>query len=122
MKGILPMTLEQTQAGLPKTADQRRVWVIFSGLMLALLIASLDQTVVATALPTIVSDLGGLSQLSWVVTAYLLTSTVSTPLWGKLGDLYGRKRLFQAALVLFLLCTALCGLSQNMTELILFRS
>jgi EmrB/QacA subfamily drug resistance transporter len=115
------MTLEQTQAGLPKTADQRRVWVIFSGLMLALLIASLDQTVVATALPTIVSDLGGLSQLSWVVTAYLLTSTVSTPLWGKLGDLYGRKRLFQAAIVLFLLGSALCGISQNLAELILFR-
>src|SRR3989440_312550 len=120
-KGILSMTLEQTQAGLPKTADQRRVWVIFSGLMLALLIASLDQTIVATALPTVVSDLGGLSQLSWVVTAYLLTSTVSTPLWGKLGDLYGRKRLFQASIVLFLLGSALCGISQNLAELILFR-
>ncbi len=115
------MALEQTQSGLAQTADQRRVWVIFSGLMLALLIASLDQTIVATALPTIVSDLGGLSQLSWVVTAYLLTSTVSTPLWGKLGDLYGRKRLFQAAIVLFLLGSALCGLSQNLAELILFR-
>src|SRR5439155_210421 len=101
---------------------QRRVWVIFSGLMLALLIASLDQTIVATALPIIVSDLGGLSQLSWVVTGYLLASTVSTPLWGKLGDLYGRKRLFQAAIVIFLVGSALCGLSQNMTELILFRS
>src|SRR2546425_459300 len=89
--------------------------------MLALLIASLDQTIVATALPTVVSDLGGLSQLSWVVTAYLLTSTVSTPLRGKLGDLYGRKRLFQAAIVLFLLGSALCGLSQNLAELILFR-
>src|SRR5207249_805672 len=88
----------------------------------SMLIASLDQTVVATALPTIVSDLGGLSQLSWVVTGYLLASTVSTPLWGKLGDLYGRKQLFQAAIVLFLLGSALCGLSQNMAELILFRS
>ena len=115
------MALEQTQSGLAQTADQRRVWVIFSGLMLALLIASLDQTIVATALPTVVSDLGGLSQLSWVVTAYLLTSTVSTPLWGKLGDLYGRKRLFQAAIVLFLLGSALCGLNQNLAELILFR-
>src|SRR5437879_6511966 len=82
---------------------------------------SSDLTIVATALPTVVSDLGGLSQLSWVVTAYLLTSTVSTPLWGKLGDLYGRKRLFQAAIVLFLLGSALCGLSQNLAELILFR-
>src|SRR5947209_703560 len=121
-KGILPMALEQTQSGLAQTADQRRVWVIFSGLMLALLIASLDQTVVATALPTIVSDFGGLSQLSWIVTGYLLTSTVSTPLWGKLGDLYGRNRLFQAAIVLFLLGSALCGLSQNLAELILFRA
>src|SRR5256886_17111456 len=115
------MALEQTQSGLAQTADQRRVWVIFSGLMLALLIASLDQMVVATALPTIVSDFGGLSQLSWIVTGYLLTSTVSTPLWGKLGDLYGRNRLFQAAIVLFLLGSALCGLSQNLAELILFR-
>ena len=118
----MSLPLEQTQAGLAQTADQRRIWVIFSGLMLALLIASLDQTVVATALPTIVGDLGGLSQLSWVVTGYLLTSTVSTPLWGKLGDLYGRKRLFQAAIVLFLLGSALCGLSQNLAELILFRA
>ena len=118
----MSLPLEQTQSGLPQTAGQGRVWVIFSGLMLALLIASLDQTVVATALPTIVGDLGGLSQLSWVVTGYLLTSTVSTPLWGKLGDLYGRKRLFQASIVLFLLGSALCGLSQNMAELILFRA
>src|SRR3989440_5498987 len=116
------MSVEQARAGPTQTADQRSIWVIFSGLMLALLISSLDQTVVATALPTIVSDLGGLSQLSWVVTGYLLASTVSTPLWGKLGDLYGRKRLFQAAIVIFLLGSALCGLSQNMTELILFRS
>ena len=116
------MSVEQAQAGPTQTADQRSIWLIFSGLMLALLIASLDQTVVATALPTIVSDLGGLSQLSWVITGYLLASTVSTPLWGKLGDLYGRKRLFQAAIVIFLVGSALCGLSQNMTELILFRS
>ena len=101
------MSVEQAQAGPTQTADQRSTWVIFSGLMLALLIASLDQTVVATALPTIVSDLGGLSQLSWVVTGYLLASTVSTPLWGKLGDLYGRKRLFQAAIVIFLVGSAL---------------
>ena len=116
------MSVEQAQAGPTQTADQRSVWIVFSGLMLALLIASLDQTIVATALPTIVSDLGGLSQLSWVVTGYLLASTVSTPLWGKLGDLYGRKRLFQAAIVIFLVGSALCGLSQNMAELILFRS
>src|SRR5437763_5041269 len=90
--------------------------------MLGLLIASLDQTVVATALPTIVADLGGLDQLSWVVTAYLLASTASTPLWGKLGDLYGRKIFFQAAIVLFLVGSALCGLSQNLAELVAFRA
>jgi EmrB/QacA subfamily drug resistance transporter len=118
----MAMSLEQAQAGPAPAQDQRRVLVIFSGLMLALLIASLDQTIVSTALPTIVSDLGGLSQLSWVITGYLLASTVSTPLWGKLGDLYGRKPLFQASIVLFLAGSALCGISQNMVELILFRS
>src|SRR5207302_9177973 len=116
------MALEQTQSGLAQTADQRRVWVIFSGLMLALLIASLDQTIVATALPTVVSDLGGLSQLSWVVTAYLLASTVSTPLWGKLGDLYGRKVFCEAAIVIFLIGSALCGLAHSILILIVFRA
>ena len=77
--------------------------VVFSGLLLGLLLAALDQTIVATALPTIVSDLGGLNQLSWVVTAYILASTASTPLWGKIGDLIGRKRIFQAAILIFLL-------------------
>ena len=118
----MALSLAQAQAGPAPAQDQRRVLVIFSGLMLALLIASLDQTIVSTALPTIVSDLGGLSQLSWVITGYLLASTVSTPLWGKLGDLYGRKPLFQASIVLFLAGSALCGLSQNMAELILFRA
>jgi MFS family permease len=84
--------------------------------------ASLDQTIVSTALPTIVGDLGGLSHLSWVVTAYLLASTVSGPLYGKLGDLYGRKPLLQASIVLFLVGSVLCGLSQNMSELIAFRA
>ena len=92
-----------------------------AGLMLVMLMASLDQTIVATALPTIVGDLGGLTQLSWVVTAYLLAQTVVTPLYGKLGDMLGRKVVLQFALVLFLIGSALCGLSQNMTELILFR-
>jgi EmrB/QacA subfamily drug resistance transporter len=85
-------------------------------------LAALDQTVVSTALPTIVGDLNGASHLSWVVTAYLLASTVSTPLWGKLGDLYGRKVFFQAAIVLFLVGSALAGLSHSMIELIAFRA
>jgi EmrB/QacA subfamily drug resistance transporter len=98
------------------------VRLIFGALLLVLLLASLDQTIVSTALPTIVGDLGGVSKLSWVVTAYLLASTVSGPLYGKLGDLYGRKTLLQTAIVIFLVGSALCGLAQNMTELIGFRA
>ena len=101
---------------------QPRIRLIFAALLLVLLLASLDQTIVSTALPTIVGDLGGISHLSWVVTAYLLASTVVTPLYGKLGDLYGRKLVLQTAIVIFLIGSALCGLSQNMTELIVFRA
>ena len=90
--------------------------------MLVLLLAALDQTIVSTALPTIVGDLGGLQHLSWVVTAYLLASTIAAPLYGKLGDLYGRKLVLQIAIVIFLIGSALCGLAQNMTELIAFRA
>ena len=90
--------------------------------MLVMLLASLDSTIVATALPTIVGSLGGIEQLSWVVTAYLLASTITTPIAGKLGDLYGRKLVLQAALVVFLVGSALCGLSRNMPELIAFRA
>jgi MFS family permease len=98
-----------------------RVRLIFGALLLVLFLASLDQTIVATALPTIVGELGGIEHLSWVVTAYLLTSTISGPLYGKLGDLYGRKLVLQAAIVIFLVGSALCGLAQNMGELIAFR-
>ncbi|MFF3887982.1 MDR family MFS transporter [Streptomyces sp. NPDC001914] len=98
------------------------VFVSIGALLLGMLLAALDQTIVSTALPTIVSDLGGLEHLSWVVTAYLLASTAATPLWGKLGDQYGRKRLFQTAIVIFLIGSALCGMSQNMGELIAFRA
>src|SRR5258705_7387692 len=101
---------------------QQRLRLIFVALMLVLLLASLDQTIVSTALPTIVGDLGGISHLSWVVTAYLLSATIAGPLYGKLGDLYGRKLVLQVAVVLFLSGSALCGLSQNMTELIGFRA
>src|SRR6201982_3039039 len=99
-----------------------RILLVVSGLMLVLLPAALDQTIVSTALPTIVGDLGGLDHLSWVVTAYLLAVTVVTPLYGKLGDLFGRKVVLQAALVIFLIGSALCGLSQSMAELIAFRA
>ncbi len=100
----------------------RRLWLVLGALMLGMLLAALDQTIVATALPTIVGDLGGASNLSWIVTAYLLASTASTPLWGKLGDMYGRKRFFQAAIVIFLVGSALSGLSQSMGQLIAFRA
>ncbi len=101
---------------------RRRVLIIISALLLGMFLAALDQTVVSTALPTIVGDLHGGSHLTWVVTAYLLASTVSTPLWGKLGDLYGRKIFFQAAIVIFLIGSALSGLSHTMLQLIIFRS
>ena len=101
--------------------SHRQVLVVFSGLMLGMLLAALDQTIVATALPTIVGDLHGLNELSWVVTAYLLTSTATAPLYGKVSDIYGRKRVFQFSIVVFLVGSALSGLSQSMGELILFR-
>ncbi|WP_339156613.1 MDR family MFS transporter [Actinomadura luteofluorescens] len=107
------------ERAMPKGRD---LYVVLGALMLAMLLAALDQTIVSTALPTIVSELGGLNHLSWVVTAYLLSSTASTPLWGKLGDQYGRKRLFQASIVIFLIGSALCGLAQDMTQLIVFRA
>ncbi|MDS1270167.1 MDR family MFS transporter [Lipingzhangella sp. LS1_29] len=103
------------------TGTSTNVPLVMTSLVLAVLLAALDQTIVATALPTIVSDLGGLNHLSWVVTAYLLAVTVSTPLWGKLGDLYGRKVVFLACIVVFLVGSALCGMSQDMMQLILFR-
>lgn len=102
--------------------SHREILVIFSGVMLAMLLAALDQTIVSTALPRIVAQLGGVSHLSWIVTAYLLASTVVTPLYGKISDLYGRKKIFQFAIVLFLIGSALSGLSQNVYQLIAFRA
>jgi EmrB/QacA subfamily drug resistance transporter len=101
--------------------SHRQILVIMSGLMLGMFLASLDQTIVSTALPTIVGDFHRSDLLSWVITAYLLASTATTPLWGKAGDLYGRKRVFQLAIVIFLVGSALCGAAQNMYELIGFR-
>ncbi|MFL6197252.1 MAG: MFS transporter [Thermoanaerobaculia bacterium] len=102
--------------------SHRQILVVFSGLLLAMLLAALDSTIVSTALPTIVGELGGLEHLAWVVTGYLLAQTVVTPIYGKLGDLYGRKIVLQSAVVLFLVGSALCGLSRSMTQLILFRA
>ncbi|HEY8998908.1 MAG TPA: MDR family MFS transporter [Candidatus Saccharimonadales bacterium] len=97
------------------------IMVIMTALMLAMFLSALDQTIVSTALPRIASDLNGLSKLSWVATAYLLTSAIATPLYGKISDLFGRKKIFQFAIVLFLVGSALCGASQSMMQLILFR-
>jgi EmrB/QacA subfamily drug resistance transporter len=110
-----------TASAMPVPVDRSRVRVIFAGLMMVVLLAALDQTIVATALPTIVGDLGGLDRLAWVISAFLLAQTAVTPIYGKLGDLYGRKRVLQSAVILFLVGSALCGLANGMTELIAFR-
>ncbi len=99
-----------------------RVLAIYAGLMTVLMLAAIDQTIVATALPRIVSDIGGLTSYSWVITSYMLASTVTVPLYGKLGDVHGRRTLFMVAISIFLVGSALCGLAQNMTELVLFRA
>jgi EmrB/QacA subfamily drug resistance transporter len=106
----------------PAPLSQRRVLVIIGALMLGMFLAALDGTVVSTALPTIVGDLNGASHITWVVTAYLLTSTVSTPIWGKLGDQFGRKFFYEVSIVIFLIGSALTGLSHSMFELIAFRA
>jgi EmrB/QacA subfamily drug resistance transporter len=103
-------------------SDETNLRLVLGGLMLVMFLAALDQTIVATALPTIVGDLGGLNHISWVVTAYLLAQTVVTPLYGKLGDQYGRKVVLQGALTIFLVGSALCGLSQSLDQLIAFRA
>src|SRR5947209_9632238 len=116
------MTAGTATAPSQISISPRQLRLVFAGLMLGMFLAALDQTIVSTALPTIVGDLGGLNHLSWVVTSYMLASTVSTPLYGKLGDLYGRTKLFQAAIVIFLIGSVLAGVSQNMMELIGFRA
>ena len=109
-------------AEAPAFLSHRQIMILLPGLIMAMLLAMLDQLVVGTALPRIVGDLGGATHLSWVVTAYVLTTTISTPFYGKLGDMYGRKRFFIAAIIIFLAGSALSGLSQSMAELITFRA
>src|SRR5262245_46084414 len=101
---------------------RREVMIILPGLLLAIMLAMLDNLIVGTAMPHIVGELGGLNRLSWVVTAYVLGTTVSTPLWGKIGDLYGRKGIFLTSIVIFLVGSALSGASQSMDQLIAFRA
>lgn len=111
-----------TPATLPTAAEEHKgIMLIMGALMLVLLLAALDQTIVSTALPRIASDLNALNELSWVVTAYLLTTAVSTPLYGKLSDIYGRKKMLSIAVVIFLIGSALSGAAQNILELVIFR-
>ena len=116
------MTTPAGDPEAPAYLSHRQIVAVLFGVMAGMLLAALDQGIVGTALPRIVSELGGLDRLSWVVTAYLLTSTAVTPLWGKISDLYGRRLIFQVAICIFLAGSALAGLSQNMGELIAFRA
>lgn len=108
--------------GTSPTLSTNQLWGIMIGIMSGMFLAALDQSIVGVALPKITSELGGLNQLAWVVTAYLLTSTAMTPLWGKISDLYGRRLIFQIAIIVFLLGSALAGASQSMFQLIVFRA
>src|SRR5881398_24321 len=110
------------EAGGAPAGMQREVLIVLPGLMLAMMLAMLDNFIVGTALPRIVGELGGLAHLSWVVTAYVLGTTVSTPIWGKLGDLYGRKSVFLVSIVIFLVGSALSGAAHSMSQLIGFRA
>jgi EmrB/QacA subfamily drug resistance transporter len=114
-------TTSQTQQTVPGERTHAEIMVILSALLLAMFLAALDQTIVATALPRIASQLHGLNRLSWVATAYLLTSAISTPMYGKISDLFGRKKVFQISIIIFLVGSMLCGLSQTMSQLIFFR-
>ena len=116
------LSLMTSSRSIPAPVSKRELYTVFAGLMLALTLASLDQNIVSTALPRIVSDLGGLAHLSWVVTAFMVTSTISTPLYGKLSDMYGRKPLFFTAIIIFLIGSVVCGLAHTMFQLILFRA
>src|SRR2546421_108570 len=112
----------QEPQAMSATLSRGRLISVLIGVMLGMLLAALDQTVVGTALPRIVASLGGLEHYAWVVTAYLLASTVSIPIYGKLSDIYGRRPFFIGGMVIFLVGSALAGTSQNMTQLIIYRS
>jgi len=105
-----------------RSRSRREIYTAMSGLVIAMLLAMLDNLIVGTAMPTIVGQLGGLDRLAWVVTAYTLTTAASTPIWGKLGDLYGRKRVHLCAIALFTAASVACGFAQDMTQLIAFRA
>src|SRR5215211_1146319 len=116
-KGQAPSSAMATSQG-GDYLSHRQILVVMGGLMAGMLLAALDQSIVGTALPRIVSELGGLDKLSWVVTAYLLTSTAATPLWGKISDLRGRRPIFQAAIVVFLIGSVICGFAPDIADLL----
>ena len=116
------MTNQIAQAPAGESTDARVVRLVFGGLLLTMFLAALDQTIMATALPTIAGELGGLSQLTWVVTVYVLAAAALTPIWGKVSDQFGRRGLLRAAIVVFLAGSALSGVAQNIPELIAFRA
>ena len=113
---------DPSPASEPPRLSRGQMNVIFATILLGMLLSALDQTIVSTALPTIVADLGGAGHVSWVVTAYMLAETISTVLAGKFGDQFGRKRVFQISVLIFIVGSFFCGLSQNMTTLIAFRA
>src|SRR5215475_5431542 len=115
---------EQPEKAKPEQAEKqpKSVRVVMLALMIAMMLAMLDNMIVGTAMPTIVGELGGLEHLSWVVTGYTLATAAATPIWGKLGDMYGRKGAFLTSIVIFLVGSALSGMAQNMGELIGFRA
>src|SRR5947209_18861373 len=115
------ITAQEPQA-MSATFSRKRIVLVLIGVMLGMLLAALDQTIVGTALPRIVANLGGLEHYAWVVTAYLLASTVSVPIYGKLSDIYGRRTFFLVGMIIFLAGSALSGTSQNMTQLIIHRA
>ena len=120
--GVSDTIRGNADAGAGQFLDRRAIMIIMPGLLMAMMLAMLDQLIVGTALPRIVGSLGGVSHLSWVVTAYTLASTITTPFYGKLGDMYGRKKFFIAAIIIFLAGSALSGLSESMVQLITFRA
>lgn len=119
---VAPTRMPPPVAVEPVRPTPRQVRLIFCGLIPALLLAALEQMIVATALPKIVGELHGLDRMSWAITAYLLTSTVGLPVYGKLGDLYGRKGVFQFAIMVFVIGSALAGRARTMDQLIAFRA
>src|SRR4249920_2151896 len=122
MSQVLPSEQETPAETEPARVSRAQMNVIFVTILLGMLLSALDQTIVSTALPTIVGDLGGAGHMSWVVTAYMLAETISTVLAGKFGDLFGRKKVFQLSVLIFIVGSFFCGFSQDMTTLIIFRA